>query len=245
MLTVDKKIKKVESMIGDEVGTLWGPAYVKGLTKDKKHVILEGDEDIYLELDDFFESLYQLSNNKYENLHKNDLIGVFILSKLKNLVNDYSNLKEKLVFSEEYIDANLICNGTLISGLDLDKEYFTRDFDGHFCNYYLIKKLSESAVLFVPLWNLEVDGLNYYSGEVEDDIIYGFVIDINVKTLNYLINGIDTEWYLDVFDESAELSVTNYWTYFTSEAVMSNSDAFEDEFSKIIEDSYYTIYLTK
>ena len=167
------------------------------------------------------------------------------MSKLISLLDDYMFLKAKLEFAEDYLSANLIGNGTLISELELGKEYFTPDFDGHFCNYYLIKKLSENAVFFVPLWNLEVGGLKYYSGEVEDDILYGYVIDINVKNINSLISGIDTEWYLDVFDEGAELSISDYWSYYTSEAVMSNTDTLEDEFSKIIEDSYYTIYLTK
>lgn len=167
------------------------------------------------------------------------------MSKLKDLVSDYSNLEEKLKFNKDYIDCNVITNGTLVSTLEVGKEYFTSDFDGNFCNYYLIKKLSDNVVFFAPLWNLEIDGKEYYSGETEKDIFYGFVVDINVKTLNYLINGIDSEWYLDIFNDDAELSITDYWTYFTSDAVMSNPDIFEDKFSKILEDTNYVIYLTK
>ena len=111
------------------------------------------------------------------------------MSKLKKLVINYLELEKKLEFNKDYIDSNLINNDTLISEIEIGKEYFTPDFDGHFCNYYLIKKLSENALFYVPLWNLEVGGKEYYSGEVETDILYGFVVDIDKNTLKVKIRN--------------------------------------------------------
>lgn len=141
---------------------------------------------------------------------------------VKKYEKDYSNLEQKLIFPKTQIEEFLIKSEVPVNTLEIGKQYFVTDFDGHFCSYYLIERKDSTCLMFVPLW-LNEDNV-YESGEVKAESILGMYVALDKESAEAVqAKEISAVKFKDVNN----ITIDEYWWYSTDDAVHDESELAE------------------